>query len=322
MKDILVNISKDTREVNYTKGIIGNDGENLQGNLVFSFKDGFIDGQARLEYAIKDTKAYQFLTKEGETYKIPIKRVLTKKGRIEMQLVVTKGTEEDEIPIFKSEVFTMHVKCSINAEIEQPDEYPTWIEIANTKLNQIDNLDINAIKVDGVATITITKKDGTQEIVEIYDGDAGEASGTANYEELENKPKINDVELNGNKTLEELGIQPKGDYVKLSDLPTKTSDLTNDSGFISEIPDETDPTVPEHVKSIKEEDISNWNNKSDFSGNYEDLNNKPSIPTKTSDLTNDTGFLTEHQDLTSYADKEFVNAQIASAIGGALNGSY
>lgn len=35
-----------------------------------------------------------------------------------------------------------------------------------------------------------------------------------------------------------------------------------------------------------------WNNKSDFSGSYNDLINKPTIPTKTSQLTNDSGFKT------------------------------
>ncbi len=34
-----------------------------------------------------------------------------------------------------------------------------------------------------------------------------------------------------------------------------------------------------------------WNNKSDFSGDYNDLTNKPTIPTKTSDLTNDSDFI-------------------------------
>jgi hypothetical protein len=36
--------------------------------------------------------------------------------------------------------------------------------------------------------------------------------GVKNYNLLENKPKINDVILQGDKTLEELGVQPKGDY--------------------------------------------------------------------------------------------------------------
>jgi hypothetical protein len=36
--------------------------------------------------------------------------------------------------------------------------------------------------------------------------------GVKNYNLLENKPKINDVILQGDKTLDELGVQPKGNY--------------------------------------------------------------------------------------------------------------
>lgn len=59
---------------------------------------------------------------------------------------------------------------------------------------------------------------------------------------------------------------------EITDFPNNLSEFNNDSGFLSE---EGDPTVPAHVKNITEENISAWNNKSDFSGNYEDLNNKP-----------------------------------------------
>lgn len=41
-------------------------------------------------------------------------------------------------------------------------------------------------------------------------------------------------------------------------VPTKTSELQNDSGFITE---ETDPSVPSIVKTITTNDINNWNNK-------------------------------------------------------------
>ncbi len=54
---------------------------------------------------------------------------------------------------------------------------------------------------------------------------------------------------------------------------------TNLDAQTVETKEETDPTVPKHVKQITEEDINNWNNKSEFSGNYEDLDNKPEIPT-------------------------------------------
>ena len=39
------------------------------------------------------------------------------------------------------------------------------------------------------------------------------------YNVLINKPQINSVELVGNRELEELGIQEKGDYAKKSDIP-------------------------------------------------------------------------------------------------------
>ena len=41
-------------------------------------------------------------------------------------------------------------------------------------------------------------------------------------------------------------------------VPTKTSELQNDSGFITS---ETDPTVPSYVKNINQADINSWNNK-------------------------------------------------------------
>lgn len=180
MKNIEIKISKETRQVVLTKYVIGNDNENLQGNLIFSFTDEFVDGQARLEYETNEIKAYQILTKENETYIMPIKNVITKEGQVYMQLVVTEGINEDEIPIFKSNVFYVVVNESINAEIEQPDEYPTWIEIANTKLNEMDNLDIDVSKVDKTTTLTITKKDGTTDSVEILDGEKGE-KGDCNF---------------------------------------------------------------------------------------------------------------------------------------------
>lgn len=52
----------------------------------------------------------------------------------------------------------------------------------------------------------------------------GGSGGTTDYALLENKPQINGVELVGNKSLTDLGI----------DIPTKTSELENDSGFIDD----------------------------------------------------------------------------------------
>lgn len=138
MKNIEIKVSRETRMVFLEKNIIGNDGENLQEKLVFSFKDEFVNGQARLEYEIDGEKYFAILTKVGESYEIPIKNVITKEFQINMQLVITEGTNDNEIPVFKSNVFYVFVNKSINAESEEPDGYTQWLDIANTKLNTID----------------------------------------------------------------------------------------------------------------------------------------------------------------------------------------
>lgn len=80
--------------------------------------------------------------------------------------------------------------------------------------------------------------------------------------ELDNAGKVKDVLVNGESVLNKEG----------------KANIT-----IPDIPEETDPTVPEHVKKITQSNINNWNNKAD----------KSQIPTKTSQLTNDSGYITE-----------------------------
>ena len=109
-------------------------------------------------------------------------------------------------------------------------------------------------------------------------------------------------------------------YAKLTDIPTKTSELENDSNFLTEVPTEyitetelnekgyltehqdisglaTKSELHSHgnksvLDSITANKVNSWDNKSDFNGNYNSLTNKPTIPSKTSQLTNDSGFLT------------------------------
>ena len=61
-------------------------------------------------------------------------------------------------------------------------------------------------------------------------GGSGGGSGVSDYAQLSNKPRINDVVLNGNKTAEELGLQPKGEYALKSELP----EVPDVSEFITE----------------------------------------------------------------------------------------
>lgn len=68
-------------------------------------------------------------------------------------------------------------------------------------------------------------------------------------------------------------------------VPTKVSDLNNDSGFITGYT-ETDPVFSASAASgITSAKISSWDAKSDFSGSYNDLADKPTIPSEVTEQT-------------------------------------
>ena len=135
--------------------------------------------------------------------------------------------------------------------------------------------------------------------------------GTNDYTELVNKPSINSVELNGNKTLEDLGII----------IPTATSDLTNDSGFITNADIPTDISAfTNDAGYLTSSDVSDVG----LSGDYDDLINKPTIPTATSQLTNDSGFITSSDIPTNISAFNNDSGYLTSndVAGVALSGSY
>jgi lysophospholipase L1-like esterase len=146
--------------------------------------------------------------------------------------------------------------------------------------------------------------------------------GLTLYEKTDNMSiSAEENSLNANMKIIDNTLKEKANN---KEIPTKVSELTNDSGFITDYT-ETDPTVPNHVKNIKETDISKWNSKSEFSGSYNDLTNKPTIPTvptKVSQLENDKNYLssipleyiTENElSEKSYATESFVTNKIAEA---------
>ena len=113
-----------------------------------------------------------------------------------------------------------------------------------------------------------------------------------------------------------------GSYNELTNKPTiptvpkHVSAFINDAGYISELPDMSGYATKDELHNhdnkvtldkITEEKMTSWDNKSDFSGNYNDLTNKPITPTKTSQLINDSGFVTsdniQNIDLDNYATK-------------------
>lgn len=173
--NILIN---DDHTVNFDNDYAGLNKENLQGNIVFSFKN-FVDGQARAEIVIDNQDGYILLDKVDNTYVLPIKSSLLTGSDILMQLVIDEPGED--YPVWKSEAFLLKVGYSINATNEIPEDYPSWIEILDGLRTEVEDATEKALNVnisseqlsDGVK-VTTTNQNGEQTITIVPQGPKGD----------------------------------------------------------------------------------------------------------------------------------------------------
>lgn len=136
-KDINIKVLSNSMVI-LDKTVLGINGENLQGKIIFNFEE-FIDGVAWLEIE-KETgeKGYIQMTKENETYTLEIKSsLLNQAGYIYMQLRITQDENVNGIPVFKSKKFYVEVLNAINATATIEDDYPSIIDIVNTKQDKL-----------------------------------------------------------------------------------------------------------------------------------------------------------------------------------------
>lgn len=155
----------------------------------------------------------------------------------------------------------------------------------------------------------------------------GRDQGTIDYEELLNKPLINDVELIGNKTLEDLGItdlvddeaeaREQADTALQNAIDAEvtareaavsaeeSARIAADNDIISRIPVVNDATL-----TIQK----NGSTVATFTANDADnVTANIAVPTKTSDITNDSGFITNTvNDLTNYYTKTETDSAIST----------
>lgn len=157
-----------------------------------------------------------------------------------------------------------------------------------------------ASKVDKVEGKGLSTNDLTDELKQKI-LNAGDSTFDGQYESLTGKPKINNVEVNGELTLDALGIQPKGSYATKSEIPTvptKVSAFTNDSNY------QTATQVTTAISGAKKE----LQTAIDGKANATHTHTKSQItdmPTKLSQFTNDNGYQTSSQ----------VTAAISNAVG-------
>lgn len=213
---VKIKLNTVTRECIVDSNFLGFEGENQANVLDFSFSDKFVDGTAVLN--IKRGKDIGFVSvdKVGNGYQLPVKSsLLSQVGDVTFQFVITTV----DGAIMKFDPFVMTVEDAIDTDVPLPEEYPSWVEMANVKLAEIDiaietaNKTANQLltdKANGVfngkdgvdgknavsptvkteqtttgAKITITDVNGTH-IAEVLNGKDGKdgADGTMSFEEL------------------------------------------------------------------------------------------------------------------------------------------
>ena len=132
------------------------------------------------------------------------------------------------------------------------------------------------------------------------------------------------------------------------EIPSKTSDLVNDSGFLTQHQDISGLATKSEVKAVEDKipSLDNYATKDElFSKDYNDLTNKPTIPSveglastqyvdekvasivvpsldgyATEQWVEAKGYLTEHQSLADYSTTIQVQSMINTAIAGITDG--
>lgn len=205
--EIKINL-KSNRETLYKNKIIGKTFENEATILHFELDDEMNDKDFYIEFEKIDgtkfsTPRIDILENKVE-YSIP-NSLLDLQGDLKVEVVLRK----DGV-VFKSYTMKFIVLESINATEEIPNQFPDFVSEAQKV--------IDTLEFEGIGNMYLAN-DGTYKSLQDI------AGGVSDYEQLNNKPKINSIELSNNKSLDSLGIQGKMDAITNTELDTIFSDL-------------------------------------------------------------------------------------------------
>ena len=175
------------------------------------------------------------------------------------------------------------------------------VKVDETNNNKMTDYKVISLKSNnlGIADMLIDQVQRMDEYLGVSSSGSGTGGTGLTSEQEERLNKIPEIETSINDINESLNTK-----ANTSDIPTKTSKLTNDSGFLTSIPSEyvTEQEMNEAIANV-----------STGYATKDELNTKANIsdiPTKTSKLTNDSGFLTSIP--SEYVTEQEMNEAIAN----------
>jgi hypothetical protein len=197
---VKISLNSATRKCVADSSFLGFEGENQANRLVFSFADGFIEGTAVLNIKRGKDIGFVAVEKMQQTYELPVKSsLLTQIGDVEFQFVLTKS----DGTIIKFDSFIMTVEDAIDTDVPLPEEYPSWVEMANTKLSEVDVALENTIKATANAEqvandLIFAKQNGDFDGKDGVDGANG-VSPTFQTIQVEGGARITITDVDGTK---------------------------------------------------------------------------------------------------------------------------
>lgn len=173
MNDIIITVDTSTGYASCDNSVIGIRCQNLQNKLIFVMTKK-IKGIAWVEIKQGEKKTYTILNETETGYEINILSGLLTDSTLEVNLRITENENPNGIPVFVSTVVSFIVLDSINASEQMPEEYPSWLDIANAKIQEIENVNIKSERIDTGVLIKTTDNQGQTTTVELKDGKDGE----------------------------------------------------------------------------------------------------------------------------------------------------
>lgn len=333
---------EENKKIVFVKAVSSQNFESLRGDLVHKNKDWFesiegsviavqaVDGVFKLAVSFSQAPSKVTLKSIGILAKLT--------GETDAQAVVFSAASDDNSQLIVDTssavvAFVEDLPAAINAS--NTDSYGTIPQggggggggdISGCIASGVyDSTNHNILLKNNVGTVLSTIDcsafivDGMVEDVEIENGylvisfntDAGKQDISIPLTDIFNPANYYTKTECDNTFLSSADLD---DYALKSEIPTATSDLTNDSGFITSS-DLSDYALKSEIPT----DTSDLTNGAGFITNA-DLSTyalKSEIPTATSDLTNDSGFITS-ADLSTYALKTEIptdNSELTNGAG-------
>lgn len=186
----IINVYKDTRIMEMTPSSnigLGVKTDNEVDLLRFTF-DEFYSGTATLLTDLKDEHgnnvAFPLTANEAEkSYDLEVTKYLASQTDFTIQLEIV---HTEDVVWHSKQAMVRLDDCLNVGEGEMPTTIENWLTNANIVLEEMqeavteaNNLNIQAEKDEGKTTITITHKDGTEQEVEILDGQSAIISGAS-----------------------------------------------------------------------------------------------------------------------------------------------